>query len=76
HAAGIAGGGPARGFTAPAGGPGPAGRTAAAAPDDGDGVTGLSIYWPFVGPVSPAYAGLAFARDCRWPAFIDAFLEA
>lgn len=68
---------PARDFLPPAGegGAGDTPRRSSRA-DDGRGVTGLSIYWPFVGPVSPAYAGLAFARDCRWPAFVDAFLEA
>jgi hypothetical protein len=36
---------------------------------------GLSIYLPFLGPVSPAYAGLEFARNCSWPRFLNAFSE-
>ena len=36
---------------------------------------GLSIYVPFLGTVSPAYAGLEFARDCSWGRFLKAFVE-
>ena len=36
---------------------------------------GPSIYLPFVGVVSPAYAGLEFARCCTWPRFLNAFVE-
>jgi hypothetical protein len=36
---------------------------------------GLSIYVPFGGIVSPAYAGLEFARHCSWARFLDAFAE-
>lgn len=66
----------ARDFLPPASGDGAGAARRRTPRDDGQGVTGLSIYWPFVGPASPAYAGLAFARDCRWPAFVDAFLAA
>jgi Clostripain family len=36
---------------------------------------GLSIYVPFRGPVSPAYAELEFARRCTWGSFLQAFAE-
>jgi hypothetical protein len=43
--------------------------------DDVSGAHGLSIYLPFFGTVSPAYAGLEFTRNCTWGAFLRAFVE-
>jgi hypothetical protein len=34
---------------------------------------GLSIYVPLLGAVSPAYAGLEFARQCTWGQFLHEF---
>jgi hypothetical protein len=36
---------------------------------------GLSIYVPFLGAVSPAYAELEFARQCTWDKFLQVFVE-
>jgi hypothetical protein len=36
---------------------------------------GLSIYVPFRGTISPAYAELEFARHCGWGRFLEAFVE-
>src|SRR5262249_11410231 len=40
---------------------------------EGAGAHGLSIYMPFMGAVSPAYARLDFANRCGWGRFLDAF---
>ena len=36
---------------------------------------GVSIYLPFLGVVSPAYAELEFTRACSWGTFLHAFVE-
>jgi hypothetical protein len=38
--------------------------------------SGLSIYWPLAGPLSPAYRKLAFAGQSHWADFLQAFLTA
>jgi hypothetical protein len=38
------------------------------------GTGGLSIYFP-ADRINPAYRGLDFCADCRWPAFLERYLR-
>lgn len=58
----------------------PKGHAAVLANDQVGGATahahGISIYFPLLGAVSPAYHDLNFARQTRWATFLESFLQA
>jgi hypothetical protein len=43
---------------------------------DGAKVHGVSIYFPFLGNVSPAYTTLEFSQQCNWGKFLESFGQA